>query len=68
MNAVIWLIATPLLSVPVVCLAGRLVARKAGDSGTINPARWVALAAMLVTGVFLFVAGQSVATIAIPLA
>ncbi len=67
MNAVIWLIATPLLSVPVVYLAGRLVARKAGDSSTINPARWVALAAMLVTGVFLFVAGQSVATTSNPI-
>ena len=55
-----WLIAIPALASPLVYLVGRLVARRSGDSCTVNPARWLALAALLAALVPLYLAGQKI--------
>ena len=52
-----WLIALPLLASPLIYLAGRLVARRLGDASAANPARWVALAAVLLDLIPLYFAG-----------
>lgn len=55
MTALTGCILTPLAASPVVYLFGRLAVR----SGARNPARWLALLAMLIAGGFLTVAGEA---------
>jgi len=52
----IWLLAVPFISSPLIYLSGRLYERRTGKPGL---ARWLAVLAMLVTGGFLFQAFRS---------
>ncbi len=54
-----WLIALPLVFSPLVYLAGRLAARRSGGSTSANPARWIALAGLLLDLGPLYLAWQS---------
>lgn len=47
----------PLVASPIIYLIGRLWARQNGSSSYANPARWVALLALLAAGVFTYFAG-----------
>ncbi|MCA1954574.1 MAG: hypothetical protein LDL12_05415 [Anaerolinea sp.] len=58
-TALIWLLMTPFLGAALTYLIGRSVARRVGDSSTVNPARWVALLSQLATGVFLYFSAQA---------
>jgi proton-translocating NADH-quinone oxidoreductase chain N len=55
-----WLIAIPALASPLIYLFGRLVARRQGDSCTVNPARWFALVALLADLVPLYLASLKI--------
>ncbi|TLN01395.1 hypothetical protein FDZ74_15865, partial [bacterium] len=50
-------VGLPLVASPIIYLIGRLWARQNGSSSAANPARWVALLALLITGVFTYFAG-----------
>ncbi|GAP15448.1 membrane bound hydrogenase subunit mbhH [Longilinea arvoryzae] len=47
----------PLVASPIVYLVGRLWARQNGSSSNANPARWLAILALLAAGVFTYFAG-----------
>jgi proton-translocating NADH-quinone oxidoreductase chain N len=55
-----WLIALPALASPLIYFFGRLVARRRGDSCTVNPARWLALLVLLADLVPLYMASQKI--------
>ena len=55
-----WLITLPLFFSPIIYLVGRLVARRRGDASAVNPARWLALAALLADLVPLFLVWQKI--------
>ena len=50
-STLIWLLAVPFISSPLIYLGGRLYERRTGKPGL---ARWLAVLATLVTGGFLF--------------
>jgi proton-translocating NADH-quinone oxidoreductase chain N len=54
----LWLMAIPLVAAPLIYLAGRIPLRLTGRPGAAAPARWAALAAMLLAGIPLYQAGQ----------
>ena len=57
-TAFLWLLVTPFLMGALVYLVGRYWARNNGDSSLGNPARWMALLAVVVEAAFLFFAGK----------
>jgi proton-translocating NADH-quinone oxidoreductase chain N len=60
-NELSWLVFLPLMAAPLVYLVGRIIARRLGDSSPSNPARWLALAVVLIDFIPLFAAGQRLA-------
>lgn len=65
-TAFLWLLVSPLFVAVLTYLVGRYWAQKKGDSTIQNPARWVAIVGLLVVGVFLFFAGQSLVKTEVP--
>jgi proton-translocating NADH-quinone oxidoreductase chain N len=61
-SIILWLLAIPLISSPVIYLVGRINVRRGAGQGSAAPARWLALAALLVTWIPLVIAGQIVLT------
>jgi len=53
-TAFTWLLILPMISSAGIYLVGRLYSRSLKNEKRINPARWLALLALLVTGVFLY--------------
>lgn len=56
----LWFLAIPLLSAPLVYIIGRLYSRSPRQNLSNNPAKWVALVALLSSSVFLFLTTKSV--------
>lgn len=61
-NPILWLLAIPLIASPIIYLIGRICVRRSpqGDCKAVIPARWLSLAALLITCVPLVMAGQEV--------
>ncbi len=59
-NIILWLLALPVLSSPIVYLVGRLRVRLSPGYNAARPARWLAFAGLLFTCVPLFLAGRIV--------
>jgi len=53
-----WLMAMPMVAAPLIYLAGRIPLRLTGRDTAVAPARWSALAALLATGIPLYLAGR----------
>ncbi len=57
-NAFFWLLVTPLLAGPLIYLIGRYWAREKAESDLQNPARWMALLALVAEAALIFFAAK----------
>lgn len=57
-NAFFWLLVTPLLAGPLIYLIGRYWAREKAESDMQNPARWMALLALVAEAAMIFFAAK----------
>ncbi|HSV85173.1 MAG TPA: proton-conducting transporter membrane subunit [Levilinea sp.] len=57
-----WLIAIPIVATPLIYLSGRIPLRLTGRPASVALARWVALAALLATGIPLYLASKEYLT------